>query len=647
MPERLVVCGGLPIPRRARGNTLCLDVNAPPGSSKKINLHLGDICRALVDNVPDVLADMLEIAAYVYCADQFTTRGSELMSDMGAEWRRKFRLQIPVRSPDIWSRADVRDSLVATLRFLTEDEWAFDFLEATRDVGLQPYFEFTDMSAQTVSPDEVILFSGGLDSLAGAVDELLGNNKQVVLVSHRSSPMVASKQNSLIAQLRKRTKPGQLFYVPVTVNKGRDEATEFTQRSRSLLFATLGMIVVQMFGKRELSFFENGITSLNLPIAEHVLGSRASRTTHPRVLAYCGELFSRLTSRQITIRNPFLWKTKADVVQLIADRGCADLIAETISCARVREATKQSRHCGTCSQCVDRRFGVLASGLGEYESADRYVVDLFKGEHKPGRDLNLVECFVIRAQKLATMSEPSFLATYGQVFRALSSIPDAPEETARGIYELHRRYGRQVIDVVDRELKNNASLVQTLSLPERSLLAMIVSPIAKQTPYIDPIEQELSPSVQAAQDPKTIVPLPIVFAIDEVGRKMLFRGGPELKGAGFQLLHALAKEFEEDIGAAVSKGAFRYVGARQLAKRLDIDEQSVRKRVSHARKTLEQEFLKKSDVQLEEDDIIQTEGWKGYRLNPYLLQVKPQQLLSVETATPPVSPRHASSFSPR
>src|SRR6476469_3069062 len=204
MPERLVLCGGLPVRRRARANTLYLDVNAPVGSFKKVNLHLSDISRPLVNNVPDALADMLEIAAYVYCADQFTTRGSELMSDLGADWRRKFRVEIPVRRPDIWARADVLDSLVWTLSFLSEDEWAFDFVRAASRAGLQSYLEFSDPSAQTISPDEVMLFSGGLDSLAGAVDELLGNQKRVVLVSHRSSPMVASKQNNLVAKLRER-----------------------------------------------------------------------------------------------------------------------------------------------------------------------------------------------------------------------------------------------------------------------------------------------------------------------------------------------------------------------------------------------------------------------------------------------------------
>jgi hypothetical protein len=33
----------------------------------KVNLHLGDLSRPMADNIPDVLTDMLELAAYVYC----------------------------------------------------------------------------------------------------------------------------------------------------------------------------------------------------------------------------------------------------------------------------------------------------------------------------------------------------------------------------------------------------------------------------------------------------------------------------------------------------------------------------------------------------------------------------------------------------
>ena len=94
---------------------------------------------------------------------------------------------------------------------------------------------------------------------ARAVDDLIGNNKKVALVSHQSSTTVASKQNGLVNILRQRLNGRQLFYVPVTINKGHEEAVTFTQRSCSLLFATLGLIIARMFRNNKLSFFENGI----------------------------------------------------------------------------------------------------------------------------------------------------------------------------------------------------------------------------------------------------------------------------------------------------------------------------------------------------------------------------------------------------
>jgi hypothetical protein len=158
--------------------------------------------------------------------------------------------------------------------------------------------------------------------------------------------MIASKQNDLVQGLRERTKPGTLFYVPVAINKGQEEAAELTQRTRSFMFATLGLIVARMFHRSDLSFYENGVVSINLPIAEHVLGARASRTTHPRVFTdlIISRLFSLLLSEVFTVQNPFVWKTKRDVVQVLAKRQCADLIPRTFSCTRVREATKRKQH---------------------------------------------------------------------------------------------------------------------------------------------------------------------------------------------------------------------------------------------------------------------------------------------------------------
>ena len=335
MPEHHVFCGGVTGGRPK--NALRIDVNAPVGSPNRINLEISDILRPLADNIPALLIDMLEIAAYIYGADQFTTRGTSQMTDMGAHWRRKFRFKMPVRQFAVWNRPEIATALQETLEFLSEDEFEFEFVQASDSSPLQSYLAFSDPSAHTITPEEVILFSGGLDSFAGAVDALIGNRRPTALVSHQPSTMITSRQNSLIAALRQRSNPNSLFYVPLRINMA-GEAEEFTQRTRSFMFATIGLIVARMFERNDLSFYENGVMSINLPISEHILGSRASRTTHPRVFANLSRLFSLLLDGPFVVRNHYLWKTKGEVLRVLADHHCADLIPSTLSCTRVQRS---------------------------------------------------------------------------------------------------------------------------------------------------------------------------------------------------------------------------------------------------------------------------------------------------------------------
>jgi hypothetical protein len=144
MLERNIYCGGLKADRND-ASVLHLDVNALPGSPSRVNLAISDISRRLADNIPDVLVDMLEIASYVYCADQFTRRGTPQMRNMGAEWRRQFRFKIPVRRPEIWGSAHVREALTETLEFLSEDGFAFEFVRAKSSLPLQAYLPFNDL----------------------------------------------------------------------------------------------------------------------------------------------------------------------------------------------------------------------------------------------------------------------------------------------------------------------------------------------------------------------------------------------------------------------------------------------------------------------------------------------------------------------
>jgi hypothetical protein len=163
-----------------------------------------------------------------------------------------------------------------------------------------------------------------------------------------------------------------MLYLPIWVRKGDQEPVEHTQRLRSFLFAALGITIARLFNQDQLLFFENGITSFNLPVADHVIGTRASRTTHPRTLKSMTRLATLLLDQPFAIDNPFLWLTKAQIVRRLASHGHDPLIPMTTSCAQIRQLSFDGRQCGVCSQCVERRFALLAASMGDAEPPGAY-----------------------------------------------------------------------------------------------------------------------------------------------------------------------------------------------------------------------------------------------------------------------------------
>jgi hypothetical protein len=229
----------------------------------------------------------------------------------------------------------------------------------------------------------------------------------------------------------------------------------------------------------------------------------------------------------------------------------------------------------------------LAAGIAAYEPSDNYAVDLFTGAHEPGAALTTIESYVVRAQKLAAISQQAFIANYGQIFRAVPYLPGSADVNVQRIWDLYRRHGQEVITVVNTELQNHATMDRALELPAHSLLAMIVSPVAKQLEYTDPVEAEPTAAAQAAVDTHEYTVAPLAFAVDETARKILFQQGIEFGGSIYGLISALAQEFK----ANLTEGTFRFVKASTLAQRLGISEQSLRRRVSRARKMIDQLFL--------------------------------------------------------
>ena len=252
-------------------------------------------------------------------------------------------------------------------------------------------------------------------------------------------------------------------------------AREYTQRARSFLYAALAATVASVLGHDRIRFFENGVTSLNLPIAPQLVGGRASRTTHPQSLHGFARLFSELLGQPFGVENPFIWKTKTDTVRLIKEQGCGALIARSVSCSKTMEATRLYTHCGRCSQCIDRRFATLAADLTDQEDPpEMYKVDLLTGERTFGENRTMAESFLRRAGQLRSISEMDFFVEYPEAPRVLRHVGLASDEAGRRIWELHRRHGEEVFAALAEGHRRHSLEFQEGRLPDSCILVVAV-----------------------------------------------------------------------------------------------------------------------------------------------------------------------------
>ena len=481
-----MLCGGINPPQRGTGKHLELNLHGRPPN---VRLQVADIRNRLLAKIQDVHLDLLEVASYVYAADSAISRGGKTDAQMGKRWRRNFRIVIPVRLPELWSSVPVSTALVETLSFLSDDEYVFEFRRLDDLPAVDSYFEFPDADTAGFSPDEVILFSGGLDSFSGTVEELVAHGKKVALVSHRSASKIAGTQKYLVDELRQRFGADRVLYVPVWANLSEELGNEPTHRTRSFLFAALGAVTARLFGRDRVRFYENGVVSLNLPPVAQAVGARASRTTHPQALAGFRRILGEVLDHPFEVDNPFAWLTKSDVVKRIAANGCGDLIRHTRSCTRVHDMTKLHPHCGHCSQCIDRRFAVLAAGQEKEDPAEAYKVDLLTGERPAGPDREMALAYIRSASRIQHLEDVAFFAHYGEVSRIVDCLSEPADRVAERILDLHRRHADAACRVFDDAISAHSSALREGSLAAGFLLSLVVGQHGAADAYPHPSQE--------------------------------------------------------------------------------------------------------------------------------------------------------------
>ena len=458
------------------------------------------LARSLATALPPRHLDLLEIAAYVYAADQAFDRGRETGADLGARWHRDFNFVVGVRDHAFWSKAKIGVLLSEALDFVSDDSFAFEFRRAVGAPRPDPHLPFTTGPKERIGADSVIAFSGGLDSLAGAVSEVVHEKR-----THRAATKLDPIQRGLATALgakvhRDPSRPALVHHFPTWVRKSESLDVEPTQRTRSFLFAALTGVVARALGLEEAKFFENGVISLNLPVCGQVLGARATRTTHPKTLALFERLLTEVFGVTFQLRNPFLWKTKAEVIRVLSDNNCLDLLAQSVSCGHTRSMTDVAKHCGACSQCIDRRFGVPAARVEAHEPEADYRTKLFTAPRATVEEQTMLETYVRRAREVREMEDGAFLSRFPELNRVLPYVHGTASANARQVIDLYRRHSGEVFSVLEREVERNTATIASGTIAPKSLLGMIL----KLEKRARPDKKGVRPKVRAKLAPSFI-----------------------------------------------------------------------------------------------------------------------------------------------
>jgi Queuosine biosynthesis protein QueC len=190
------------------------------------------------------------------------------------------------------------------------------------------------------------------------------------------------------------------------------------------------------------------------------------------------EFFSAAVGRAIDLENPFIWQTKADVVRSLVRRGCGPLIKQTISCTRSYDFTRLHTHCGCCSQCIARRFAVLAAEAEQHDPVEMYKIELLTGERNDPGDQTMAEAYVRTALELREMGELAFFSNFGgEASRVCSGYPALKtDDVAHLLLDLHQRHGHDVWRVLNTAIGSHSAALIAKKLPATSILMMTVAP---------------------------------------------------------------------------------------------------------------------------------------------------------------------------
>lgn len=344
--------------------------------------------------------DLLNAASAIFACDLAYKRGER------EKISRRIDLTIPV--VNYATLAANVDRIQYSLLILSHDVWNIHFVPAdgTPEANIR---------WPTNRDCSLLLFSGGLDSFSAAVD-LAGSCEGVELVSHvTANPIVRGTQDRLFTYLGEKF-PGKFSRISYHVTGRKSGNYEFpsdsdreeTQRTRSFMFITLAVLTARRKGIQNVIYMaENGQMAIHLSLTAARISAFSTYTAHPEFLHEMQELFRSLLNFPINLQNPYLYKTKAEVIANLIQNH-RDIVGDTVSCWKASRVRGGANHCGICIPCLIRRIALEYNGLSlpEYEvDLLRQDVALMGGYYDGKRNLGELGMFIKIFENAKTQAE--------------------------------------------------------------------------------------------------------------------------------------------------------------------------------------------------------------------------------------------------
>jgi hypothetical protein len=356
--------------------------------------------------------DFLMFSVLIYNIDRFVNRN--IFSLEG--WTREIEVtNMPVIHIVEFLR--VKKQMDNAISFLTGDYWNINYCQSEGSLyhARADIKDWGDLSVY----NKVCLFSGGLDSLIGAIDELESQQNKLLLISHKDLGKEGSDQDSIMTLFNQQhLYENKYDQIQTSVGIGKKVidnkiAREATFRSRSLLFIGMGIYAAYRIGRDiPLIIPENGTIALNIPLMSSRRSACSTRTTHPTFLSLLQNILSEISIFN-SMYNPYELKTKGEMVDNSQNSiVLQQLIHTSCSCAKrghnyYWDADPQTiiqsniRHCGMCLPCIYRRVSLHMNNLDQNANL-HYGTDIFNGikyditnkEQKSTRDFRTLLEFI-------------------------------------------------------------------------------------------------------------------------------------------------------------------------------------------------------------------------------------------------------------